>query len=665
METLGRAVPAAEYLADDAQAKEFLQYMDRFPEFAFDTESTGKDLIWKDRAVFVSLAAGERRACLPIVLMPVFKPIFEDPKKLKVGGNIKFDMHMIRNARVGIQMVGPYADVITMSVRENSARSQHGVKYLGSDGLYAPTDPRYVKYPDFEELMGQLAERAGVRSKKISKKDYLFFLMDPAFRSEVSNYASMDAWVTLQAFYELRSRLQRVPSLVLPNLWDLYLKLESPLTQVLYDYETGGFPIDVERLSSIRGPIDRDIEKLVGELVQMVGEPINPNSTQQVSALVYDKLGYPPIKYTKGGKSGNRKPAVDEGVLRILAAKKDKNQRIFEKILQCRALVKVKGTNIDGYIKLLDPLGRIHTTYNQGGAETGRISSSRPNLQNVPSRPDTYGIRKAFRAPKGWSVLDFDFDQIEMKIMAALSGDKNMIDIINQGLDIHSKTAAMAKGWRYEDVQEAKMLKDAKQPLTDLQKEMMEERSRAKTIGFGIIFEASARRVASEIGCSEEEGAALQERWFQQFPRVKRYIDRVHRFVQSTGYVTSILGWRRYLPAGFLEEGDLPEYHLRDPEFGHAMRAAVNMTIQGSAADCMKIVQIRVHNDQRLRDLGFVPLAVVHDEVFGLVPNEAKEEALKRCLELAKNPLEEYGIKLPVDITASGGLGPSWGEAKD
>lgn len=652
METLGRAVPPYEYIGDENQAREFLTYLDKFPEFSFDTETTGLTPVWKHQPLYVSLSGGTRRACLPILLLPIYRPLFESTSKLKIAHMAKYDMHMIANSSMGIEVSGPVVDTYTLSVRENNTRPEHGLKFLAGDGLYERTDERYSIYPSFADIFGT--------------EDQTYQLLKPENRAIVANYASMDAWATLEGFKELKKRLENISSPV-GNLWKLFLAIEVPLTKVLYEYERVGFPIDVEALEKIRDPITRDMQQIVQDLSMMTGIPINPGSFKQISELVLQHLQYQPTKYTKGGKSGVRKPSVDEEVLIELKAKNDKNRPIFEKILQYRGLSKIKGTYVDGILKRLDPLGVLHTTYNQGGTETGRLSSSNPNVQNIPSRPDTYGIRKAFRALESrrlsgqlTAVIDVDFEQVEMKVMAALSMDETMIQIINEGKDIHSKTAALMYGLNYQLVQEARKAK----ARTKEQESMVNLRDSSKTIGFGIMFGETEMRLSRQLNCSTEEAKEKQLLWFAQFPHIQEHIKETHRFVQATGYITSLLGWRRYFPAGVLEPGESESDRRYDPDFWKSMRAAVNMEIQGTAAEAMKIVLLRLHKDERLISLGFVPRLTVHDEVAGTGPADAKDEILKRCLELATDPFDDFGITLPISITASGGYGDSWGSAK-
>lgn len=650
METLGRQIPKAEYIGDEESAKEFLTHVDKFPEFGFDTETTGK-VNWKDSVVFFSLAAGGRRACLPSVLLPVFKPLLTNPNKLAAIHNAKFDMHSVANSGMGVELTCQIACTLTMSVREDSSRPNHDLKSLVAGGLFPRTDPRYMEYPSFQELFG--------------KKDFLWNLMNPENRSVTSDYASTDAWNHLIIFRELRKRLSSVPATKNGSLWDLFKSLEMPMTRILWDYERAGFQVDVPRLKGARTPISKDIETLVAQICQEIGQPINPMSTPQLSKLLYEMWGYKPRKFTKGGRTGTRKPSVDEGELAYLISLHDKHEKILRLVLAVRELVKVRGTYIDGFIKLLDPWDRIHTTFKQWGTETTRLSSATPNMQNIPAgKNDKYGLRKCFVTSDDEEVVDFDLDQVEMRVLAAVSGDKNMIKLINSGQDIHSGTVSLMYEVPYDEIDGAKKADDEKVKLTDRQRELLAFRKACKSIGFGIAFEASIWKLAEQLGCSYDEAATKQGQWFGQFPEIKSHVEKAHKFVQATGYVRSMLGWRRYFPAGKLGPGETEEDHKYDPEFHHAMRAAGNMIIQGSAADAIKIIMIRIHKDKALRDMGYRPRLTVHDEVVGTCPKKYSKEAAARCRELAKNPFDDYDIGLPVPITAGASRGASWGEAK-
>lgn len=652
MEALGRLTPKPEYLGDEEQAREFLRYAMKFPEFSFDVESTGKDTPWADQAVFVGLAAGNRRACLPIVLLSVLKPLMEDPKKIKIGHVVKGDVRWIANANVGVHVADPLVDTVVMSIREHSDRPNHQLKFLISDGLFTPTDDRYMKYPSFSELY--------------NPKDYLKEMLRLENRDKVVDYCSADAWATLVVKKELEKRLSALPAIGGRTMWQLFLELEVPLTRVLYDYERTGFPLDSKYLSDIRNPLNHDYEDLVKDIVMATGIPINPMSNPQVAELLFDKLGYKPIKFTSGGRRGIRAPSVDEKVLKKLIAKGGPHMEVVRKILACHGLSKIRGTYVDGLLKVVSPYGRIHTTINQAGAATGRLSSSAPNLQNIPIRKDKLGakykLRKAFRAPEGWAIVDYDFDQVEMKLMAAMGPDEVMLEMINSGRDIHCDTAAhVFHNGTYEEYVEAKKSKNK----TEKQEKLGSDRERSKTVGFGIAYGQTKMGLSEQLQEPQDACQSYIDGWLDRFQGIKAHIERSHRSVQERGFVESILGWRRYLPAGKLEHWDSPDRHERDGEYNLAMREAFSHEIQGSAADAMKCALIRVHFDKELRQHEFVPCMTVHDEGLGFAPKEEAEWCLKRCCELATDPLAMFGVELPVKITASGGFGPNWYEAKD
>lgn len=589
MEALGRLTPKPEYLGDEEQAREFLRYAMKFPEFSFDVESTGKDTPWADQAVFVGLAAGNRRACLPIVLLSVLRPLMEHPTMLKACHAIKGDVRWIANANVGISVTDPLIDTVTMSVREHSDRPNHQLKFLISDGLFTPTDDRYMKYPSFSDLY--------------NPKDYLREMLRLDNRDKVTDYCSADAWAHLIVFQELRKRLKALPAFGGRNMWQLFLELEVPLTRVLYDYERTGFPLDVDYLGNVRTPINHDYENLVKEIAMETGTPINPMSNPQVAELLFSKLGYQPVKYTPGGRKGIRVPSVDEKVLKTLIAKGGKNVEVVRKILNCHGLSKVRGTYVDGMIKKVSPYGRIHTTLNQGVAETGRLSSSDPNLQNLPARPEKLGakytLRKAFRAPEGWSVVDYDFDQVEMKLMAAMGPDEVMLQMINSGKDIHCFTAERV--FKHGSYDEYVAAKQAKQK-TEAQEKLMADRYRSKTTGFGIAYGQTPYGLSEQLQEPKEACQKYIEEWLAVFPGIVDHIERSHGDIQRLGYIETILGWRRYLPAGKLEHWDSPDRHDRDGEFKKAMRAGYNAIIQGCLQD-----SARIHTDRGYIKISDIP----------------------------------------------------------
>jgi DNA polymerase-1 len=649
MESLGGQVPVPEYLGTEREVQEFLEYADHYETFAFDTETNGKDFSWKDKVLIMSLACGNRRVCLPSILIPILNPLLLGGK-LKDMQNAKFDMHRLAN--IGIKVADPIFDCAVGSMRENSARPHHDLKYLSKDGLYERYDPRYTDWGTFRDVFG--------------KEDLVMALLNPDNRTKVMGYATMDAWMTGVNADELRRRLIATPNPLVGNQWELYKTIEIPMTRILYEYERAGSLIDVDKMSSLAGPLQQEIDEQSRKVSALAGYPVNLNSPKQLGELFFDKLKYPPVKFTGGGKKGIKSPSLDVDVLEAWLKLPNVNHELVQAVLDSRDAVKQLGTYTTGLRKQLDPFSRLHTSFNQGGARTGRLSSSAPNLQNIPK-----AFRNLFIAPPGWKVLDFDLEQVELKLAAALSGDEVMIQLFRDGIDVHSKTVEMMEGVPYEEVNEAHKTKKR----TPHQQELEDERNDKKRTGFGLLYGETEWKLITQLHKlpstdrdeNLEYARGLQRKWLDRFPGVGKFIERTKAFVSETGYVTTLLGWRRQLPAGKLNF-NVPEWELmkqmRSPDWNEACRQAVNSEIQGAAADLMKLIQIRIWRDPDLRSIAFVPQAPVHDELVSTAEDSVAKEALARCLKLATNPQEDMGIHLPVDITADGGIGPNWKEAK-
>jgi len=644
MEAIGGQIPAPEMLDTEDAVREFVAYADQFDYFALDTETTGIS-ITKDRALFASCAAGNRRACFPIRLMPLFRPLLSGPK-LKVFQNSKFDLHMLANTGLGLDVADPIADTMVMSVRENSARPYHDLKFLASDGLYERFDPRYVKYGTFKSLFGKGKPEEA--------------LLAPENRDKVAGYASMDAWVTLLAFQELHRRLATTPAPLTGNLWELYKIIEMPMTRLLYEYERAGFLINAPALEAELEPVKKEADDLSRRASRMLGQPINLSSPKQVADVLINQLGYPPVKYSKGGRRGTRQPSVDDDVVRAWQRLPQTNKELLDILLEHRDLTNQKG-KLTEISKALDPTNRLHTTINQGAARTGRLSSSKPALQNLRKK-----FRNLFVAPEDWDVVDFDLDQIEMRLAAIFSRDSTMIDCFRRGIDVHSKTVELMDDIPYEEVAAAH---SAKKP-TPRQEELERLRTTRKKTGFGILYGETEYKLITQVpvpGETRQErleaGRRLQQAWLDAYPGVREFVEQTKKWVQGEGYITTILGWRRHLPAGKLAFPKELEWKERDPEFNEAMRQAVNSIVQGSAADVMKVVQILIWRDPELRSLPCVPLLPVHDELVSVARRDVSKRVLERQLELAFNPLRHMGLELPVDLKASGNIGTSWKDA--
>lgn len=412
----------------------------------------------------------------------------------------------------------------------------------------------------------------------------------------------------------LRESLER------DELDDLFNNVELPLSAVLAEMEIRGIKLDVARLEEMSRELSKQLLTLTGEIYAMAGEGFNINSPRQLGQILFDKLKLPVIKRTKTGYS------TDASVLEKLSS----HHEIAEKLLEYRQLTKLKSTYVDGLQNLVSPrTGRVHTTFNQTITATGRLSSTEPNLQNIPIR-DELGrkIRKAFvPSEPGWILMAADYSQIELRVMAHMSQDPRLIADFQQGKDIHTRTAATIFGVAPEDV------------TPDL-------RRRAKGINFGVIYGITDFGLARDIGVSRQEAALYIENYFQQYPGVRRFIEETIMETREKGYVKTLFKRRRYLP-------DLLSSNKNVRAFGE--RTAVNTPIQGSAADIIKLAMLRI--DEVLQEQGLTarPLLQVHDELVFELPSEE----LKTLICIVRSGMENV-LELDVPLKVGIEVGPTW-----
>lgn len=628
-------IPAHEWIDDEAGAQELLEQCLDAPVVAFDTETTGLDIM-RDKAVMFSIAVPGRRAALPANKLKVFSPLLEFG--VLAMHNSKYDMHIVENT-CGIRTRATVYDTLPMAVMENTERSSYDLKTLASDGLFTPEDPRYIKY---ESIFGGRIKTA---------PDAIRILGLEA----TANYASMDAYAELNVFFELRRRLMDIETYRDGiTLWDLFASEEVPFTHALYSCERNGVLLDIPLLEEKAEVAEKTIEKLAGEFNARARMPININSTPQLAHFFYDIQGRPIKKRTAGGKTGVRKPSVDAQVVDEWAKEGD----VFSEILlEYRKHKKILSTYLKGWVKLADNSGRIHTTLNQGGTDTGRLSSRDPNLQNVP-RPgdvekDIYRLREAFIAPEGYVLIGADYDQLEMRIMAELADESSMIEMINRGWDIHSANASLMYDVEYDDIISAKKEKSAlegvgkKIPASIIT--LLGYRQDAKTIGFGLNYGQGVKALAEKLGCTKQEAQLKIEKYFEPFPNVRDFIDRVHDSLHANGEVFTYSGRIRQLSGG-----------LNQADFGKLARAerqSVNTIIQGTAADIVRLAMIYCHQDPRLRASGAQMLLQIHDELLFQCPLDTAEDAKGYVQENMELP---YSEEFSVLITATPEIGRKW-----
>ncbi|WP_299570998.1 DNA polymerase I [uncultured Shewanella sp.] len=523
------------------------------------------------------------------------RPILESDTIKKVGQNLKYDISIFANA--GITLKGVRFDTMLESYVFNSVASRHdmdglALKYLGHKNI------------SFEEIAGKGA------------KQLTFNQIDLAIASP---YAAEDADITLRLHQHLWPRLEKEPSLA-----SVFDELELPLIQVLSDIERQGVLIDSMLLSQQSGELAQKIDELETKAYDIAGEKFNLSSPKQLQALFFEKLGYPIIKKTPKGA-----PSTAEDVLIELAL----DYPLPKLILQHRSLSKLKSTYTDKLPLMVNSeTGRVHTSYHQANAATGRLSSSEPNLQNIPIRTEEgRRIRQAFIAPEGRKVLAADYSQIELRIMAHLSQDKGLLTAFAENKDIHKATAAEVFGVHFEEV-------------------TTEQRRRAKAVNFGLIYGMSAFGLAKQLDIPRKEAQTYIDTYFARYPGVLKYMEDTRALAAEVGYVETLYGRRLYLP-------DIKDRNAMRRQA--AERAAINAPMQGTAADIIKKAMISIDQWIKNDTQGEITMMMqVHDElVFEVAENQAEALQTKVCELMAQ------AASLDVTLLAEAGLGDNWDEA--
>ena len=545
----------------------------------------------ENRAYYVPIPAVREEA---LKIVNEFRPLFENEKIDKVGQNIKYDMIVLQN--YGVQVKGSLFDtMLAHYVLQPELR--HNMDYLAEIYLH-------YKTIHIDELIGPKGK--GQKS------------MRDLSLSEVYRYACEDADVTLKLKNVLEKELKE------QGVEHLFYEIEMPLVPVLVNIESNGVLLDTEALKQTSAHFTTRLKEIEEGIYRLAGEKFNISSPKQVGELLFDrlKLADKPKK-TKTGQY-----VTSEEVLESLRSKHE----VIGKILDYRGLKKLLSTYVDALPQLINPrTGRIHTSFNQAVTATGRLSSSNPNLQNIPVRDDdSKEIRKAFIPDEGCEFFSADYSQIELRIMAHLSQDPNMIEAFVEGHDIHAATAA----------------KIYKIGIDEVTPDM---RRKAKTANFGIIYGISAFGLAERMGVSRQEARELIDGYFATYPQVKAYMDKSIEVAREHGYVETISHRKRYLP-------DINSRNATTR--GYAERNAINAPIQGSAADIIKVAMTRIHQRFQAYNLKAKMILQVHDELNFSVPMAEKELVQKIVIEEMENA---YPMRVP--LKADCGWGKNWLEA--
>ena len=559
---------------------------------AIDAELVGLSFAVKENEAFYVPVPANREEAQRIV--NIFKPIYENDKIVKVGQNIKYDLEVLAN--YGVTLAGPMFDTMI-------------AHYLIQPELRHNMDYMAEVYLNYKTI--HIDELIGPKGK--NQKN-----MRDLTPTEVYEYAAEDADITLK----LKNKLE--PELKKYGAERLFHEIEMPLMPVLAEMEMNGVRIDTRSLAETSNILTARMEELERRIYELAGERFNIASPRQVGDILFGKLKI--IEKPKKTKTGQY--VTSEDVLQTLKGKHE----IVADILAHRGLKKLLGTYVDALPKLINArTGHIHTSFNQTVTATGRLSSSDPNLQNIPVRgEDGKEIRRAFIPEPGCLFFSADYSQIELRVMAHLSGDENMIEAFREGHDIHAATAA-------------KIYKEAIDSVT------RDQRTKAKRANFGIIYGITVWGLADRLNIGRDEARQLIDGYFETFPHVHEYMEQAKETARSQGYVDTLFGRRRYLA----------DINSRNATVrGFAERNAINAPIQGTAADIIKVAMIRIHRRFKAEGVRAKMILQVHDELNFSVPADEKELVERIVLEEMQGAFE---MKVP--LTADCGWGANWLEA--
>ncbi|MGN4870037.1 DNA polymerase I [Aeromonas caviae] len=596
-------------ILDEAEFDEWLARLQAAPLFAFDTETTSLDYM-EARVVGVSFAIEPGKAAYvpfghdylgaPVqlteaVVLGKLKPLLEDPTRLKVGQNLKYDRNVLLNH--GIELQGIAYDTMLESYVLNSTASRHDMDSLARRYLNAETI-------SFEEIAGK-----GVKQLTFNQIEL----------EQAAPYAAEDADITLRLHQTLWGKLSAEPGLA-----KVFSEIELPLLPVLARMERLGTTIEPKLLHQQSQEIEVRLAELEKQAHELAGQEFNLSSPKQLGEILFTKLGLPIIKKTPKGA-----PSTAEEVLAELAETYDLPRLLMEH----RGLAKLKSTYTDKLPLMIKPqTGRVHTSYHQAVAATGRLSSTDPNLQNIPVRNEQgRRIRQAFIPCAGYKLVAADYSQIELRIMAHLSGDKGLLTAFAEGKDIHKATAAEVFGVALDAV------------TSDM-------RRSAKAINFGLIYGMSAFGLAKQLGIGRAEAQKYMDLYFERYPGVLEYMERTRQQADAQGYVETLFGRRLYLPDIKSRNAGLRKA---------AERAAINAPMQGTAADIIKRAMINVDGWIRgIEDQSIRMLMQVHDELVF----EIREEKLEEYIALIKEKMSG-AAELDVPLVVEAGTGDNWDQA--
>ena len=591
-------------ILDQAHWDALLQRLQTAQRFAFDTETTSLDYRVAEIVGFSIAFDAKDAYYVPLAhdyegapqqlnrdqVLAQIKPILENNAVDKIGHHLKYDAHVLENH--GIHLQGWYFDTMLASYVLNSVATRHGMDDVAR---------LYLSYltTSYEQIAGK-----GVKQKTFNQIEI----------ETAAHYAAEDAHVTYRLYEVLSAKLQKHPELV-----NILHNIEMPVARVLTSMEENGIQLDLKFLDQLGVDFSQTMQDLENQIVELAGENFNVSSPKQVGEILFDKLGL------KGGKkTATGQYSTSESVLEKI------EHPISSLILDYRGLSKLKSTYTDGLLKQANnDTHRVHTSYHQALTATGRLSSTDPNLQNIPIRTEIgRQIRKAFVAPEGRVLLAADYSQIELRLMAHFSQDDALLDAFNHGQDVHRRTAAEVLGIALEDV-------------------TSDQRRQAKAVNFGLLYGMSEFGLIRQLGFTREESQNYIKQYFQRYPGIYEYMQRTRQVALEQGFVETILGRRLYTP-------DIAARNMMVRKA--AERAAINAPLQGSAADIIKMAMIEV--DKMLPQAQAKMLLQVHDELVFEVDADAADELAPKLAEVMQSVVE-ISVPLVVEV----GKGNNWDEA--
>jgi DNA polymerase-1 len=605
------AAPSVDYqvIADEESLRQLVTRLESAPALTIDTETTHTDPMQAELVGIAITDATEQGYYVPVqapdgdpqlalgVVIEALAPLLKDAELPKYGHNVKYDLTVLK--RAGASIEGLACDTMVAEWLINPASKNLGLKSLAWTRL--------------KQRMTPITDLIGKGKAQLT--------MDQVPVAQAAPYACADVDMT----HRLAAVLE--PELREKHLWTLFTKLEMPLIPALSEMEMAGVRLDIALLKQMSQELSTRLGELETRIQDTVGYAININSTQQLSDALFKTLGLP-TQGLRRTKSGHYSTAAD--VLERLRGQ----HTVVELILEYRGLAKLKSTYVDALPRMVNShTGRLHTSYNQTGTVTGRISSSSPNLQNIPIRtPLGRQVRRAFIAEPGWELIAADYSQVELRVMAHISGDEGLLSAFARGEDIHASTAAAILGV----------------PLSEVTSDM---RRLAKAVNFGLSYGQTAYGLAQATGLTQPEAEDFILAYFERFPKVREYIDTTKALATRQGYVETLLGRRRYFPE--LQPGAKASHNVRQA----AERMAINAPIQGTAADIINIATIRLHQALQERELQARMILQVHDELVIETPEAEMATVAPLTREVMENA---FALKAPLKADLK--VGQNWEE---